>query len=40
MQIKTLSSQPNALVKVRWFWGKKDITSEIEGLTLDPELKK
>lgn len=41
-EIKTLTSRPDALVKVRWFWGKKDITSAIEDIehTVDPKLKR
>jgi len=39
-QIKTLTSHPDALVNVCWFWEKKDIVSAVEGLTVDPELTK
>jgi hypothetical protein len=41
-EIKTLTSAsgPDALVKVRWFWSKKDIASTIKGVKVDPKLKR
>ena len=37
-KIKSLPSQPDALVEVRWFWGREDIEGLIEGLQVDPKL--
>jgi hypothetical protein len=39
-EIKTLTSRPDALVKVCWFWSKKDIIAEIEDAMIDPKLKR
>ncbi|KAF8803047.1 hypothetical protein BYT27DRAFT_7110517, partial [Phlegmacium glaucopus] len=37
-EIKTLPSQPDALVKVRWFWSKEDIQQLIKPLKVDKKL--
>jgi len=39
-EIKTLTSQPDALVKVRWFWSKEDIIAAIEDAMVDPKLER